>query len=140
MSAEDARRSFFDTNILIYRTAQGDARQVRARELMASGGLISVQMLNEFVNVSRKKLNLDWQVIEQRLQLIRGLCDAVLPLTEETHEAAVDIAIRYRYSIYDALMIASALLASCDTLYSEDMQDGQRIEGLTIRNPVAGSA
>ena len=58
-----------------------------------------------------------------------------LPLTQHTHEAAISIAERYRYRIYDSLVIATAIEASCDLLYSEDMQHGQEIQGLTILDP-----
>ena len=135
MSAEGSQKSFFDTNILVYRTAHGDRRQARARDVMEPGGLVSVQILNEFVNVSRKKLKLEWEAIEERLELLRDLCGPVMPLTDETHRQALMIAGRYGYTIYDAMAIASALLAGCKTLYSEDMQDGQRIDLVTIRNP-----
>ena len=53
----------------------------------------------------------------------------------KTHQAALAISERYGYRVYDALVIAAALEASCKILYSEDMQDSQEIEGLTIRNP-----
>jgi predicted nucleic acid-binding protein len=56
-------------------------------------------------------------------------------LTVETHERAVHIAERYGYSIFDALIIATALYAGASTLYTEDMREGQAIDGLTIRNP-----
>jgi predicted nucleic acid-binding protein len=58
-----------------------------------------------------------------------------VPLTVETHERAVHIAERYGYSIFDSLIIAAALHAGASTLYTEDMRDGQAIDGLTIRNP-----
>ena len=66
---------------------------------------------------------------------------AVVPLALETHELGLHIAERYRFSIYDALIVAAALLAGCGTLYSEDLQDGQSIDGrLVIRNPFAARA
>ncbi len=140
MSAEGAPKAFFDTNVLVYRVAQGDPRQARAREVMASGGLVSVQILNEFVNMSRKKLKLEWNALEERLELLRTLCNAVIPLTDATHRQAVAIAKRYGYTIYDSMMVSSALESGCAILYSEDLRDGQRIEGLTIRNPFIASA
>ena len=64
------------------------------------------------------------------------LCPEPLPITMEMHEAARTIAAKHGYSIYDALVIAAALEAGCATLYSEDLRDGQVIDGqLTIRNP-----
>jgi predicted nucleic acid-binding protein len=55
----------------------------------------------------------------------------------ETHERGVDIAERWRFSIYDSLIVGAALRAGCSTLYSEDLQHGQTIDQLTIRNPFA---
>jgi predicted nucleic acid-binding protein len=67
------------------------------------------------------------------------LCPSPVPLTIETHEAGLRIAAQYRFHIYDALVAAAALEAECTTLYSEDLKDGQIIDGrLTIRNPFAG--
>lgn len=59
-------------------------------------------------------------------------------MTVDTHERSMQMAQRYGLSVYDALIISSALLAGCTTLYSEDMQDGQVVDGwLTIKNPFA---
>ena len=82
--------------------------------------------------VARRKLDKSWEEIRRALNL-RVFCPA--PLTVETHERAVNIAERYGYSIFDSLVIAAALQTGTRTLYSEDMQDGQTIDGLTIRNP-----
>jgi predicted nucleic acid-binding protein len=72
------------------------------------------------------------------LAAIRVLCPPPLPITAATHEAALVIAGHTGYAIYDALIIASALEAGCGTLLSEDLQDGQLIDGrLTVRNPFA---
>jgi predicted nucleic acid-binding protein len=131
MSAE----AFLDTNILLYAIARDDPRTATAEALLAAGGIISVQVLNEFAAVARRKLGLPWDEIAEALSAIRALCGPVEPVTVETHEAALRIADRYGYHIYDASIIATALRARCRTLYSEDMQGGQAIEGLTIRNP-----
>lgn len=129
-------RPFFDSNILIYTLAQNDPRQSVAAGLLVAGGTISVQSLNEFAAVARRKLRLSWQETTKALAAIRALCPPPLPITLTTHDAALGIAARLGYRIYDSLIVASALEANCATLYSEDMQDGQVIEGrLTIRNP-----
>ena len=73
--------------------------------------------------------------ILESLEIFRELCEPPLPITAAIHEVAVGLSERYRYHIFDALMIASALKSGCSVLYSEDMQDGQKIESLTIRNP-----
>jgi predicted nucleic acid-binding protein len=81
---------------------------------------------------------LAWDEIGEALTAIRVLCPSPVPLTVETHEAGLRIAAQYRFHIYDALITAAALEAECTTLYSEDLQDGQIIDGrLTIRNPFA---
>jgi predicted nucleic acid-binding protein len=127
---------FFDTNLLVYAALQPDARSERARGLLARGGAVSVQVLNEFANVARRKLRKPWPEVTRALSDIRALCSPPLPITLATHEAALGIAGRLGYAFYDSLVIASALEAGCVRLYSEDMQDGQQIEGgLTIRNP-----
>ena len=128
--------AFLDANLLIYAALQPDARSDRAGALLAAGGVISVQVLNEFANVARRKLRRPWGEVREALAGIRALCSPPLPITLATHEAALGIAGRLGYSVYDSLVIASALEANCATLFSEDMQDGQVIAGrLTIRNP-----
>jgi predicted nucleic acid-binding protein len=76
-----------------------------------------------------------WEDVLEALAAIRVLCPSPVPLTLETHDAALRIARRHGYHIYDSLVIAAALDASCGKLYSEDMHDGHVIDGLTIRNP-----
>jgi predicted nucleic acid-binding protein len=129
-------RAFLDTNILVYVVGQKDKRTDRAEALLAGGGIISVQVLNELANVSRKKLRMSWEDVDEALAAICILCPSPLPLTIDTHDTGRRIAARYGYSMFDGLIAASALEAGCDTLYSEDLQDGQVIEGrLTVRNP-----
>jgi predicted nucleic acid-binding protein len=130
--------AFFDTNVLIYAVALDDPRNARAEELLSSGGTISVQILNEFVSVARRKILMPWRDVKGALDAFHVLCPSPLPITMELHEAARKIAEQRGYGINDALVIAAALQAECATLYSEDFQDGQTIDGrLTIRNPFA---
>jgi predicted nucleic acid-binding protein len=127
---------FLDTNILVYAALQPDPRSETARGLLAQRGTISVQVLNEFAHVANRKLRRSWPEIARALAAIRVLCPPPLPVTAATHEAALAIAGRTGYAIYDALIIASALEAGCGILFSEDLQDGQLIDGrLTVRNP-----
>jgi predicted nucleic acid-binding protein len=129
---------FFDTNVLIYAVANEDRRSARAEELLGSGGVVSVQVLNEFVAVVRRKLSMPWRDVLLALEAFRVLCPSPLAVTIEMHEAALIIAEKYGYKIYDALVVAAALKSGCGVLYSEDFQDGQKIDGkLTIRNPFA---
>jgi predicted nucleic acid-binding protein len=133
--------AFFDTNVLIYAVALNDPRNARAEELLALGGTISVQILNEFVSVARRKISMSWREVTGALNAFRVLCPSPLPITIEMHEAALKIATRHGYGIYDSLVIAAALEAECAILYSEDYKDGQTIDGrLTIRNPFARSS
>ena len=128
--------SFFDTNVLIYAVAQGDERSAQAELLLAAGGAISVQVMNEFASVARRKLGRSWSEIKEALQAIRVLCPVVAPLTSATHELAIELASRYQFEIYDALIAAAAIQTKCSVLYSEDFQDGQVIEQkLTVKNP-----
>jgi predicted nucleic acid-binding protein len=130
---------FFDTNVVLYLLSADPAKADRAEELLAIGGTISVQVLNEFVAVASRKLRMSWIEIREVLAQVRAVC-AVEPVTIETHERALRLAERYGISIYDALIVSAALLANCKTLHSEDMQDGQVIERqLTIRNPFTTS-
>ena len=128
-------KAFFDTNLIVYAFAKDDPRAETAEALLAAGGIVSVQVLNEFVAVALRKLAMTWDDVLAALDAILVLCPSPAPLTIETHQIALGIVKKHKYHIYDALVIASALETSCTTLYSEDLQDGQAIGGLTIRNP-----
>jgi predicted nucleic acid-binding protein len=129
-------KAFFDTNVLLYAVAENDPRSAQAEELLAAGGVLSVQILNEFVSVARRKILMSWSDVTEALDAFRVLCPSPLPITMEIHEAALKIAEKHVYNIYDALVIAAALEAGCATLYSENLHSGQMISGqLTIRNP-----
>ncbi|MDR2838475.1 MAG: PIN domain-containing protein [Azonexus sp.] len=131
-------RAFVDSNIVLYMMSQDVRKAQAARDLMATCPRLSVQVLNEVVNVTRRKLAMPWREIDQFLQLVRGLCP-IEPLTVETHDLGRMIGERHKLSVYDAMIVSSALLSGCETLYSEDMQSGLRIENtLTIVNPFAG--
>jgi predicted nucleic acid-binding protein len=134
MSAE---KPFLDTNIIVYAFTSNDPRNRKAEALLEAGGVISVQVLNEFVNVSRRKHGRDWDEIHEALDVLKVLLDQPRTLTFELHEAAVEIARDHGYSIFDSLIVAAALQAGCSTLYSEDLQHGRTIERLTIKNPFA---
>jgi predicted nucleic acid-binding protein len=128
-------RAFFDTNVLIYSLGK-DSRARRAEQLLWEGGVVSVQILNEFSDVVRRKIHLSWDELRQALREIQIFCPDPVPITMDTHEHALIIAERHDIRIYDALILASALGTNCATLYTEDLQDGQVIDRkLTIRNP-----
>lgn len=127
---------FLDTNVLIYSIAEDEPRTETAEALLAAGGIVSVQVLNEFVATARRKLGMSWDEITEAADAIRALCPSPLAITAGTHDAALRLAPRYGFHFYDALIVASALEANCETLYTEDLQDGLVIDsGLTIRNP-----
>lgn len=128
-------KPFFDTNVLVYAVAIDEPRTAIARALLAAGGKISVQVLNEFVSVVRGKFRKNWSLAEAALTEVRALLDPPLSLTIDTHERAVAIARRHHLHIYDALIVASAAEADCGLLLTEDMADGMSIGGVTIRNP-----
>ena len=126
---------FFDTNVLLYLLSADDAKANVAEATIAEGGHVSVQVLNEFVGVARRKAALGWNEIDDVLGTVRRICH-VHALTEETHEDARALAEKYSLNIYDASIVASAAQARCDWLYSEDFHDGQRYEGgPKVRNP-----
>ncbi len=128
-------KAFLDTNILIYAVVR-DKRSTQAEKLLAGGGVVSVQVLNEFTSVARRKLKMPWPQVTDALDAIRVLCPEPVAISVETHEAALEIAQKHRYEIYDALVIAAALQAKCAILYSEDLHHGQVIGGrLEVRNP-----
>jgi predicted nucleic acid-binding protein len=129
------RRPFFDTNVLIYAFASNDPRSTIAEALLAQGGVVGVQNLNEFAAVASRKMKMPWPEIQEALAAIRTLCPRAVPVTMKIHEAAVDVAARHGYQIYDALIIAAASTANCPILYTEDLQSGQVIADVAIQNP-----
>jgi len=131
MSASDA---FFDTNVLLYLLSEDDTKADRVEVLLNAGGIISVQVLNEFAAVAARKLAMQIAEIKEILSAIRAVC-TVKPLDVETHELGLELAERFRYSIYDSMIIAAALRAGCSTVFSEDFQHRQNIERLTIIDP-----
>ena len=129
--------AFLDTNLLVY--AQGmNAKSEIARKVLLEGGVISVQVLNEFTSVMRRKFSLSWDEIADALEDVKTALDTVRPIDVETHSTAVELARAHGFNFYDALIIAAALEAECDQLLTEDLQAGRRIEGLAIVNPFSG--
>jgi predicted nucleic acid-binding protein len=132
-------RCFVDTNVLVYaddRSAgpkREHARQL-IREVMASGnGALSLQVLQEYFAVATRKLGPSGAAARRRVELFSKL-DVVI-LGVEDILAAIDLHRLLAFSIWDALVIRAALNAGCRTLYSEDLQDGQRIDGVQVVNP-----
>jgi predicted nucleic acid-binding protein len=114
----------------------GDAKKAdKAEQLLEDGGVVSVQVLNEFAAAARRKLGLSWREIREVLGIVRKLC-STRPVTEEGHERGLEVAERYGLSLYDSMIVAAAQSAGCKTLYTEGLRDRQIIDSsLTIRNP-----
>ena len=126
---------FFDTNILLYLLSDDTDKANQAEALLSKGGVISVQVLNEFTSVAYRKLKMTYTEIDEILQTIRSICE-VKDLTLDTHTLGLSIAERYGFSFYDSLILSAGVLAECKVLYSEDMQAGQKIsDQLVITNP-----
>lgn len=127
--------AFLDTNVLLYLLSGDAVKAGRAEQLVSAGGSISVQVLNEFAATAIRKARMSWGEVAEALDAVRASCE-VEALTVETHDRGRALAERYGFSVYDAMIVASAVLAGATTLYSEDLQDGLRVDGrLTIRNP-----
>ena len=126
--------AFIDTNVLICAHGAG-AKSETARQVVLAGGVISVQVLNEFAAVLRRKFRLEWAVIADALADVRTALGPVRSIDVEIHLHAVALARSHGFSFYDALIVASALDAGCDTLLTEDLQTGRCVDGLGIVNP-----
>ena len=132
MSATD----FYDTNVLLYLVSGNDRKADIAEKLLAGRGTISTQVMDEFASVATRKYGLTISQVKEILGLVRQLCE-VVPHDIAVHDQGLEFAARFRYSIFDAMLLAAAIRGGCTTFYSEDMQHGQRVDGLTIRNPFA---
>jgi predicted nucleic acid-binding protein len=127
--------SFIDTSVLLYLLSGESPKADRVEELLAQRGAISVQVLNEFAAVATRKLALSLDEVSEVLETVRALC-TTHPLTVESHDRGIQVAQRYKFSLYDSMIIASALLAGCRRLYAEDLQHGQMVDAqLTVINP-----
>ncbi|OAI08540.1 PIN domain-containing protein [Methylomonas methanica] len=130
-------KTFIDTNVLLYVFSADTDKADRAEDILQTGAFISVQVLNEFTSVAKRKFKMSYPEIREALQVVKTVCQ-IIPLTLEIHEQGLDIAERFSFSMYDSLIVAAALLAGCTPLYSEDLQHGQLIQDqLLIVNPFA---
>jgi predicted nucleic acid-binding protein len=138
-------KSFIDSNIWIYALIESKEEEAKRDKIIAfleelknkSRILISVQVLNEFHWILKRKYNID--EIEIREKVTNGILKivSVVPLDLKNYKTAYKIRDNYSFSYWDSLIIASALEKGCDTLYSEDMQHNLVIENkLTIKNPL----
>ncbi len=128
---------FFDTNVLVYCYTQTEPN----KKLVAMGlaqspdAWVSTQVLQELSNTLRKKFGKDWAEIMLTVEEVRQNFE-IFVNQPETLQDAIRIADLYGYSFYDSLILSSSLSVGCSILYSEDMQNGQMIDGvLKIINP-----
>ena len=127
---------FLDTNVLVYLYSndEPEKRGIALKLIEQNNPIISTQVLSELANTLSRKFRLSYDVVEQAVVEVQDSC-TVLPVMPETVSQALRLASKYQYSYYDSLILASALSAGCSTLFTEDMQHGQVIEGsLTINN------
>ena len=128
------RADFFDTDIVLYLLDDGPKADIAAG-LLANGGAISVQVLNEALVNCIRKAGMSWQEAGIFLGGLRQLCE-VIDLSAGIHDVGLALGERYGFSVYDAMIVSAALTGGCERLYTEDLQHGQLIEGrLRIVNP-----
>ena len=127
-------KAFFDTNVLLYTIGQNDARTPTAEALLASGGVVSVQVLNELASVAHRKLRMSWQDVTDALGAIRILCPSPIPITAEMHDAALLLAVRHSYHIHDALIVAAAVEAERRSAVTECSGSGREASKLASRH------
>ena len=127
--------SFFDTSVLLYLLSDDTVRADRIETLLSARGVISVQVLNEFAVVAQRKLKMPLNEVREILGTIRAVC-AVEPITVESHDRGLAVFERYRFSLYDSMLVATALISGAKILYSGDLQNGQIIDRqLRVTNP-----
>ncbi len=129
-----AKRYFFDTNVVVYLMSGDAAKANKAESLIANGGVVSVQVLNEFTSVARRKLALTWSETQDVLDTLKANLE-IVPLTLRIHERALALSSAHELNVYDASIVAAALESGCDAVLSEDMQHGQKFAALRIENP-----
>jgi predicted nucleic acid-binding protein len=132
-------RSFLDTNILVYADAGDEPiKQQRALSLIsehrrARSGVISTQVLQEYVNVALRKLGLPAALVRERLSFYARF--EVVTTTSALIADALDLHVLRGVSFYDALIVQAAIGSGCALLLSEDLQDGAVIAGVRVANP-----
>jgi predicted nucleic acid-binding protein len=134
---DDRDRPFLDTNILVYTIAGPPEKSDKSEKILSQRGIISVQVLNEFTTIARRKYHLSWPELHAIVESFQNFLE-IVPLTTQTHQTAVNFAERYNLAFYDAVIAAAAHLAGCTILYTEDMHHTRLIENrLRITNPFA---
>ena len=127
-------KPFIDSNVVLYLFSSDTVKADRSESILQSGGSISVQVLNDVASVCLRKLKMTWEEVDAVLETLKSACE-VLPVTLTSHEKAVGLVKHFQISLYDANIVATAILCGTDTLFSEDMQNGMSMESLTVVNP-----
>lgn len=130
------RPVFFDTNVVLDLLSADEHRADAAEALLAQGGWVSVQVLNEAAAVCRRKLKLLWPEVHELLAAVKACCE-VVPLSLTAHERALHLAERYQLSLYDALICASAQEVEAEVLFTEYLQNELALGQMRVRNPFA---
>ncbi|MDX9801495.1 MAG: PIN domain-containing protein [Spirochaetia bacterium] len=126
---------FIDTNVLIYLLDDNLQKKHKALAVCRNRNIISINVINEYTNVCRKKLNRPVPFIKKDVEFLLARLNIVFP-EMKTFFHSLKIGLKYGYSHFDSLMLATALDTGCSVFYSEDMQHNQMIEGrLKIINP-----
>jgi predicted nucleic acid-binding protein len=135
-------KAFLDTNIFVYSfDSTLPAKQNRAlaliQDALESGlGIVSTQVIQEFLNVATQKfvVPMNYEDCRAYLRLVLNpLCQVYPDLA--LYETCLEIQSEVKYSFYDSLILAGAVRGGCKVLYSEDLQDGQEVHGVRIVNP-----
>jgi predicted nucleic acid-binding protein len=132
-------RSFIDTNVLVYAdSADAPDKQARATALVAEhlrdgSGVISTQVLHEFVNAALRKLALPPDLVRQRVRLYARF-ETVLASPAAALDA-LDLHVLHQVSFWDALILQAARASGCVQLLTEDLQHGAVLAGVSIVNP-----
>lgn len=130
---------FVDSNVLIYCLKLDDPRRAVALQTLRESPSTSVQALNEFASVARRKLGMRPEDVRDASATLQAWLGEIHPLLVEDHDRAHEIVAAYRLQWWDALIVATALRAGAGRLITEDLQHGQVIEGrLTVLNPFLG--
>lgn len=131
---------FIDTNILVYALDRHDPeKRKKCRSLLKilaqnNQGVISTQVLQEFYVTVTKKLGIDGLIAKDILHSFSKF--EVVQISPDLIHRAIDIQILNRLSFWDALIIAAAQSANCEKVWTEDLNDGQIIQGVKIENPL----
>jgi len=133
---------FIDTNVFVYSFDQSQrTKQERSLQLIQSGlqtglGIISTQVIQEFLNMATRRFAVPMKPEDSRAYLrlvLNPLCQVYPDLS--LFESSLDLQTETGYSFYDSLILSAAILSGCNFLFTEDMQDGQAIHGVLIKNP-----